>query len=63
MSAEDENIVNKYTNDIALTCFKKYKVEISGAITTTFPFLELIRDRGFITDEMYEVSDIYYLTI
>ncbi|CAK6448319.1 unnamed protein product [Pipistrellus nathusii] len=56
MSAEDENIVNKYTNDIALTCFKKYKVEISGAITTTFPFLELIRDRGFITDEMYEKS-------
>nr|KAF6353989.1 SP140 nuclear body protein like [Pipistrellus kuhlii] len=56
MPAEDENIVNKYINDIALTYFKKYKVEISGAITTTFPFLELIRDRGFITDEMYEKS-------
>ncbi|KAK1336721.1 hypothetical protein QTO34_002756 [Cnephaeus nilssonii] len=56
MSAEDENIRNKHINDIALTYFKKYKVEISGAITTTFPFLELIRDRGFITNEMYEKS-------
>ncbi|XP_014395502.1 PREDICTED: nuclear autoantigen Sp-100 isoform X5 [Myotis brandtii] len=56
VSAEDENIENKHINDIALTYFKKYKVEISGAITTTFPFLELIRDRGFITNEMYEKS-------
>ncbi|XP_059559461.1 nuclear body protein SP140-like protein isoform X1 [Myotis daubentonii] len=53
---EDENIQNKHINDIAFTYFKKYKVEISGAITTTFPFLELIRDRGFITNEMYEKS-------
>ncbi|ELK32581.1 Nuclear body protein SP140-like protein [Myotis davidii] len=56
VSAEDENIENKHINDIAFTYFKKYKVEISGAITTTFPFLELIRDRGFITNEMYEKS-------
>ncbi|XP_023617977.1 nuclear body protein SP140-like protein isoform X9 [Myotis lucifugus] len=56
VSAEDKNIENKHINDIALTYFKKYKVEISGAITTTFPFLELIRDRGFITNEMYEKS-------
>ncbi|XP_070278464.1 nuclear body protein SP140-like protein isoform X2 [Myotis yumanensis] len=56
VSAKDENIENKHINDIALTYFKKYKVEISGAITTTFPFLELIRDRGFITNEMYEKS-------
>ncbi|XP_054579274.1 nuclear body protein SP140-like isoform X1 [Eptesicus fuscus] len=56
MSAEDENIENKRINDIALTYFKKYKVEISGAIKTTFPFLELLRDHEFITNEMYEKS-------
>ncbi|KAK1336715.1 hypothetical protein QTO34_002750 [Cnephaeus nilssonii] len=56
MSAEDENIENKRINDIAFTYFKKYKVEISDAIKTTFPFLELLRDHKFITNEMYEKS-------
>ncbi|XP_023617952.1 nuclear autoantigen Sp-100-like isoform X5 [Myotis lucifugus] len=56
MSAEDENIENKSINDIALRYFKKYKVEISDAIKTTFPFLELLRDHEFITNEMYEES-------
>ncbi|XP_070278448.1 nuclear body protein SP140-like isoform X2 [Myotis yumanensis] len=56
MSAEDENIENKSINDIALKYFKKYKVEISDAIKTTFPFLELLRDHEFITNEMYEES-------
>ncbi|XP_070278460.1 nuclear body protein SP140-like protein isoform X2 [Myotis yumanensis] len=56
MSAEDENIENKRISDIALKYFKKYKVEISGAIKTTFPFLELLRDHEFITNEMYEKS-------
>ncbi|ELK32579.1 Nuclear autoantigen Sp-100 [Myotis davidii] len=56
MSAQDEDIENKRINDIALIYFKKYKVEISGAIKTTFPFLELLRDHEFITNEMYEVK-------
>ncbi|XP_059559439.1 nuclear body protein SP140-like protein isoform X9 [Myotis daubentonii] len=56
MSAEDEDIENKSINDIALKYFKKYKVEISDAIRTTFPFLELLRDHEFITNEMYEDS-------
>ncbi|EPQ17839.1 Nuclear body protein SP140 [Myotis brandtii] len=56
MSAEEENIENKRINDIALIYFKKYKVEISDAIKTTFPFLELLRDHQFITNEMYENS-------
>ncbi|CAK6448318.1 unnamed protein product [Pipistrellus nathusii] len=56
MSAEDGNIENKCINDLALTYFKRYKVDISDAIKTTFPFLELLRDREFITEEMYEKS-------
>ncbi|XP_045431567.1 uncharacterized protein LOC118709344 [Pipistrellus kuhlii] len=56
MSAEDGNIENKCINDLALTYFKRYKVDISDAIKTTFPFLELLRDRDFITEEMYEKS-------
>ncbi|XP_024419843.3 nuclear body protein SP140-like protein isoform X1 [Desmodus rotundus] len=36
--------------------FKKYKVEISHAVKSTFPFLELLRDREFITNDKYEQS-------
>nr|KAF6451167.1 SP140 nuclear body protein like [Molossus molossus] len=47
---------NKRICDIALSLFKKYKVEISDAINTTFPFLEYLRDHEFITSEMYKHS-------
>ncbi|XP_045054113.2 nuclear body protein SP140-like protein isoform X2 [Desmodus rotundus] len=52
MSAEDYNLMCQ----IAFRLFKKYKVEISDAIKTIFPFLEILRDRGFISDEMYKES-------
>ena len=55
MSAEDYNLMCQ----IAFRLFKKYKVEISDAIKTIFPFLEILRDRGFISDEMYKVSEVY----
>ncbi|KAF6116290.1 hypothetical protein HJG60_017939 [Phyllostomus discolor] len=42
--------------EIAFKLFKEWKVEISDAIKTPFPFLEILRDREFITKEMYEVS-------
>lgn len=58
MSTEDQNIERKRICEVALRHFKKYKVEISDAIKTTFPFLELLRDRGFITNKIYEVSVI-----
>ena len=56
MSAVKQNIEKKLICEIALEHFKKYKVEISDAIETTFPFLEILRDRGFITDKIYEES-------
>ncbi|XP_036110106.1 nuclear body protein SP140-like protein [Molossus molossus] len=48
---------NKRICDIALSLFKKYKVAISDAINTTFPFLECLRDHGFITNEIYKESE------
>ncbi|XP_045689692.1 nuclear body protein SP140-like protein, partial [Phyllostomus hastatus] len=42
--------------EIAFKLFKEWKVEISDAIKTPFPFLEIFYDRGLITKEMYEES-------
>ncbi|ELK17130.1 Nuclear autoantigen Sp-100 [Pteropus alecto] len=56
MSAVNQNIDRTLVCEIALKHFKKYKVEISDAIETTFPFLEILRDRGFITNKIYEDS-------
>ncbi|XP_053775162.1 nuclear autoantigen Sp-100 isoform X2 [Desmodus rotundus] len=39
-----------------LNHFKENKVEIANAITKPFPFLESLRDRSFITEEMYNES-------
>ncbi|XP_053519294.1 nuclear body protein SP140-like protein isoform X2 [Artibeus jamaicensis] len=50
MSAEAQNSVK---NNAAML-FKKYKVEISNAIKTSFPFLEILHDRGYITSEKYK---------
>ncbi|KAF6116289.1 hypothetical protein HJG60_017938 [Phyllostomus discolor] len=33
--------------------FKRHKVQISNAIKAPFPFLEILRDRGFITNKKY----------
>lgn len=49
--------------NVALCHFKKQKVAISNIITTSFPFLELLRDHGLINNEMYEVGKVYYVVI
>ena len=59
MSAENYRLMR----EIAVKLFKERKVEISDAIKTTFPLLEILRDRGLITNEKYKVSEVYYITI
>ena len=59
MSAENYRLMR----EIAVKLFKERKVEISDAIKTTFPLLEILRDRGLITNEKYKVSEVYYVTI
>ncbi|KAF6362225.1 SP140 nuclear body protein like [Rhinolophus ferrumequinum] len=54
ISAEDQNIDERFICKTVLEHFKKCKVEISDAIKTTFPFLELLRDHGFISNKIYE---------
>ncbi|XP_054441531.1 nuclear body protein SP140-like [Pteronotus mesoamericanus] len=56
MSAEDY----RRMCEIAFQHFKKHKVEISDAIKTVFPFLEILRDRGFITNEKYKEFKKHY---
>nr|XP_019595307.1 PREDICTED: nuclear body protein SP140-like protein isoform X2 [Rhinolophus sinicus] len=59
-SAEDQNGDNRQIYETALKNFKKYKVEISDVIQDTFPFLELLRDREFISNETYaDCEDCY----
>ncbi|XP_036885227.1 nuclear body protein SP140-like protein isoform X3 [Sturnira hondurensis] len=52
MSAE----AHRLTREIAVKLFRKHKVEISHAITATFPFLENLHDCGLITDEKFKES-------
>ncbi|XP_054442087.1 nuclear body protein SP140-like protein [Pteronotus mesoamericanus] len=53
-STEDQNINNSPIYMTVLSHFKRHKIEISNAIKKSFPFLEVLRDRGFITDKIYE---------
>ena len=55
MSTEQEN-TEMHLIECMLKHFKTQKVAISNAIRSTFPFLESLRDREFITGKMYEVS-------
>lgn len=63
VSAEDQSIDDRLIYETVFKHFKRHKVEISNAIKKTFPFLECLRDRELITNKMYEVSDVCYVTI
>ncbi|XP_039711609.1 nuclear autoantigen Sp-100 isoform X1 [Pteropus medius] len=56
MPTEDQNIDKKVFCEIVFSHFRRYKVEISNAIKKPFPFLEVLRDRGFISNKMYDDS-------
>lgn len=48
----------KSFDEIFFDYFKKNKTEIAHAIPKLFPFLESLKDRSFITDKIYAVSDL-----
>nr|XP_012289477.1 nuclear body protein SP140-like protein isoform X4 [Aotus nancymaae] len=56
MFMEDQDIDEGLLYDTLFKHFKRHKLEISNAIKKTFPFLEGLRDREFITDKMLEDS-------
>ncbi|XP_017654857.1 nuclear body protein SP140-like protein, partial [Nannospalax galili] len=41
--------------DLTFKHFKESKVEISSAITKSYPFLEILRDRDFISEQKYKL--------
>lgn len=63
LSTEDQNRDENLVYDIVYKHFKRHKTEIASAIKKEFPFLEVLRDREIITDKMYEVSKVYYVTV
>ena len=63
IATANQNTDNRLNLEPAFRHFKRHKVEISTAIKKTFPFLEGLRDRELITNRMYEVSEVYYVTI
>lgn len=63
MSTETQNMEERLVFETIFRHFKRHKVEISTAIKKTFPFFECLRDRELITNKMYEVSEVSYVTI
>ncbi|XP_057601668.1 nuclear body protein SP140-like protein isoform X2 [Hippopotamus amphibius kiboko] len=54
ISTEIQSTEDRLVREAVFRHFKRHKVEISTAITKTFPFLEGLRDREIITNRMYE---------
>lgn len=60
---EDQNSVEQFFSELIFRLFKENKVEIASAITKPFPLLMGLRDRGFIPEQMYEVSEGNFLML
>ncbi|XP_037594658.1 nuclear body protein SP140-like protein isoform X2 [Cebus imitator] len=56
MFMKNQDVDDGLLYDTVFKHFKRHKLEISNAIKKTFPFLEGLRDREFITDKMFEDS-------
>ncbi|XP_026310707.1 nuclear body protein SP140 isoform X9 [Piliocolobus tephrosceles] len=53
-NAEDQNLQEQVCPEPIFRFFREHKVEIASAITRPFPFLMGLRDRSFISEQMYE---------
>ncbi|XP_011828208.1 PREDICTED: nuclear body protein SP140-like [Mandrillus leucophaeus] len=54
-AAQDESLVQEQVcPEPIFRFFREHKVEIASAITRPFPFLMGLRDRSFISEQMYE---------
>ena len=54
---EEQCSDEQFFNELIFRFFRENKVDISSVITQPFPFLMGLRDRSFIPEQMYEVSD------
>lgn len=54
---EDQTPEEQFFYEFILKLFKENKVEIASAIKKPFPLLMGLRDRGFIPEQKYEVSE------
>ncbi|XP_004674835.1 PREDICTED: nuclear autoantigen Sp-100-like [Condylura cristata] len=53
MVSKDQNTNERIVRELLFSHFRRHKVEISNAIKKTFPFLETLHDREFISDKLY----------
>lgn len=60
---EDQSPEEQLFYEFIFSLFRENKVEIASAITKPFPLLMGLRDRGYIPEQMYEVSEENFLMI
>lgn len=63
LNPEEQNPEGQFNYESIFRLFKESKVEIASAITNTFPILMGLRDRGFISEQSYQVSEQNFLMI
>ena len=57
LNLEEQHPEEQRCYEFVFRLFRENKVEIASAIPKPFPFLMGLRDRGFISESMFEVSE------